>query len=191
MTNYQKIAEELNSQGFTSRDGTYLQGPTLELVEVIAGLLPARPAPVGDEEMGKLADDVQRIIRGITSDQERHRILENVKVALRAAPRPTPSREEIARKLAAWIGYDWSGLRDDSATDRGFPEWAQSGTYQGGKAGLLRFADSLTGEVRKASYCIFCDLENELHEDAKGFHHVIKGVRRACANSSAIGGRDE
>lgn len=28
--------------------------------------------------------------------------------------------------------------------------------------------------------CIFCDLDIELHEDAEGFHHVVKGKRISC-----------
>jgi hypothetical protein len=34
--------------------------------------------------------------------------------------------------------------------------------------------------VSDATYCPFCDLEHELHEDAQGFHHVIKGERIDC-----------
>jgi len=35
-------------------------------------------------------------------------------------------------------------------------------------------------EVSYASYCPYCDLEHELHEDAQGFHHIVKGERVEC-----------
>ena len=31
-----------------------------------------------------------------------------------------------------------------------------------------------------SSFCEHCDLEHRLHEDAQGFHHVIKGERVPC-----------
>lgn len=33
------------------------------------------------------------------------------------------------------------------------------------------------------SYCHYCDMEFELHEDAQGFHHVVKGERAACTSA--------
>lgn len=38
---------------------------------------------------------------------------------------------------------------------------------------------------KDTSYCALCDLEHKLHEDAQGFHHVIKGERVACPISAA------
>lgn len=38
--------------------------------------------------------------------------------------------------------------------------------------------------VSEASFCALCDLEYQLHEDAQGFHHVVKGERAACSGSS-------
>lgn len=38
-------------------------------------------------------------------------------------------------------------------------------------------------QVSKPSYCALCDLEHKLHEDAQGFHHVVKGERVACSSA--------
>lgn len=32
------------------------------------------------------------------------------------------------------------------------------------------------------TYCAHCDHEHQLHEDAQGFHHVIRGERVACCS---------
>jgi hypothetical protein len=42
---------------------------------------------------------------------------------------------------------------------------------------------ALSGDVRKSYYCEFCDKEHMLHEDALGFHHIIKGERVACSSA--------
>lgn len=39
-------------------------------------------------------------------------------------------------------------------------------------------ADAPEGDVR--GYCQHCDMEYDLHEDAQGFHHIVKGERVAC-----------
>ncbi len=35
-------------------------------------------------------------------------------------------------------------------------------------------------QVTPSCGCVFCDVEIELHEDARGFHHVIQGERIPC-----------
>ena len=45
MPDREKMVEELNAQGFTSRDGTYLQGPTVGVIDAILALL--QPSPGG------------------------------------------------------------------------------------------------------------------------------------------------
>src|SRR6185503_20141742 len=44
-------------------------------------------------------------------------------------------------------------------------------------AALAAQAPAAPVEVSDASYCPYCDLEHELHEDAQGFHHIVKGER--------------
>ena len=44
-------------------------------------------------------------------------------------------------------------------------------------------ASSLPSAQRPApTYCAHCDHEHQLHEDAQGFHHVIRGERVACCS---------
>jgi hypothetical protein len=38
----------------------------------------------------------------------------------------------------------------------------------------------LPSAPQASEFCALCDLEHALHEDAQGFHHVIKGERVAC-----------
>ena len=59
------------------------------------------------------------------------------------------AREEIARRLAAWLGYAWEGLHERSVVERGYPEWSFDWSncrkFQGGQADLLKLADELIG----------------------------------------------
>lgn len=41
----------------------------------------------------------------------------------------------------------------------------------------------VTDDLRQPAYCELCDKEHQLHEDAHGFHHVVKGERVACASA--------
>jgi hypothetical protein len=36
--------------------------------------------------------------------------------------------------------------------------------------------------ARASTYCAHCDHEHQLHEDARGFHHVIRGERVPCCS---------
>ena len=55
--------------------------------------------------------------------------------------------DAMAKHIAAWLGYDWDGLRDGRITDRGFKVWAFSGighkTFQGGKDDLRDLATEI------------------------------------------------
>ena len=44
--------------------------------------------------------------------------------------------------------------------------------------------------VTKSCGCVFCDIGVELHEDAKGFHHVACGKRVACPQSQPLPTRE-
>lgn len=81
------------------------------------------------------------------------------------AARPAqPTREEIAKALALTFHGDL-------------------GEWQGFLSKADAFTSALSGDVSKPSYCALCDLEHQLHEDAQGFHHVIKGERVACSSA--------
>lgn len=84
--------------------------------------------------------------------------------ALAAARPAQPTREEIAKALALTFHGDL-------------------GEWQGFLSKADAFTSALSGDVSKPSYCALCDLEHQLHEDAQGFHHVIKGERVACSSA--------
>jgi hypothetical protein len=111
------------------------------------------PVPISSEKM-ELADDLVERLRSAATDlchptgccygNTMTEAADEI-VRLRASPpaQDPVTTEKNARKLATWIGYSWDGLRDDSTIERGFPEWSTRGTYQGGKADLLRVAAAL------------------------------------------------
>jgi hypothetical protein len=52
---------------------------------------------------------------------------------------------------------------------------------------ILALPSTHSRTAASASYCALCDLEHQLHEDAQGFHHVVKGARVGCPSP---GGRE-
>jgi hypothetical protein len=96
-------------------------------------------------EKMELADAIEACVNDLRNPHLTKETWAKVIAALRASsPAQEPvTTEKNARKLATWIGCSWDGLRDDSTIERGFPEWSTRGTYQGGKADLLRVAAAL------------------------------------------------
>lgn len=103
-----------------------------------------------------------------------------------ASPRPTVGREEIKSAIRTFCESLGQG---SVVRSHGVERIYYSGISLDALTAAVMLA--LTGEhgslVSKTSYCVFCDLEHQLHEDERGFYHVIKGERRACANSFAKG----
>jgi hypothetical protein len=58
---------------------------------------------------------------------------------------PADAIEAQAKRLAAFIRYEWGGLTDRAPI--GFPTWAEIGIYQGGRQRLIELAASARADT--------------------------------------------
>ncbi len=90
-----------------------------------------------------------------------------------------PKRKAIARALFEhWktINPNYSGIE--------YNQWYEDRWI--GFADAIRALSSFPStQLLTPTYCAHCAMEHQLHEDAQGFHHVIKGERVSCPSQES------